>query len=140
MPAVQIVYSEGGVDQQRRSMDAINKVFVPLNGTPVYKDRVVILCDQPTEVARRDFEVFRNAYRSLETNGQLHVSSVQSLEEYYPHPWKNTADQVAQLRRQKGIKTQIAITVGQAISQEAFEREMPVFKAALDNCWRLAHQ
>jgi hypothetical protein len=38
------------------------------------------------------------------------------------------------------MKTQIAITVGQAISQEDFEREMPIFKAALDSCWRLAYR
>jgi hypothetical protein len=98
MPAVQIVYAEGDDNQQRRSMDAINKVFVPLNGTPVYKDRAVILCDYPSEAAQRDFEVFRNSYRLLETNGQLHVSPMQSLEEYYPNPWKKTANEVAQLR------------------------------------------
>jgi hypothetical protein len=138
-PDVQIVYAEGAEERQRRSMEAINKLFVPLNGTPIYKGRAIILCDYPSDAARRDFEDFQRVYSSLVTNGQLHVSPVHSLEEYYPEPWRQTADQVADLGSHKGIKTQLAITVGQAISREQFEQEMSTFKAALENCWRLAH-
>lgn len=139
-PAIQIIYAEGADDQQRRSMDAINKLFVPLNGTPLYCSRAVIVCDAPSAAAQRDFSEFRNAYRALEANGQFHVTSVQSLEEYYPEAWRKTPQEVTQLQQQRGLKVQLAITVGQAITQEAFEQEMTVFKAALDCCWRLSHQ
>jgi hypothetical protein len=64
---------------------------------------------------------------------------MRSLEEYYPLPWRKTVEEVADLRRQKGLKTQIAITVGQTIGQGQFEEEMPLFRTALESCWRLAH-
>jgi putative ATP-dependent endonuclease of the OLD family len=139
MPKIQILYAEGGDDQQRRTMNAINKVFIPLNGTPIYKDRTVILCDTPSAASRADFDEFRRSYRNLIDSGQLQINPRQSLEEYYPEPWRKTATEVAQLGRQRGIKTQLASTVGVAITQQQFEREMPTVKAALDNCWRLAH-
>jgi hypothetical protein len=139
-PKVHILYAEGDDDQQRRSMNAINKIFVPLNGTPIYKNRAVILCDSPSDATRADFEEFCRSHRSLADNGQLYVNPTRSLEEYYPLPWKKNAEEVAGLRRQKGLKTQIAITAGQAIGQEQFEGEMSVFRAALESCWRLAHE
>jgi putative ATP-dependent endonuclease of OLD family len=137
--AIQIIYAEGNEDRQRRSMDAINRVFVPLHGTPVYRNRAVVLCDSPSEMARGDFARFRDSYHLLDANGQLHVNPMQSLEEYYPDQWRKTAGEVAQLRQQRGVKVQLAITVGQSIGQDAFEQEMPIFKGALDACWRLAH-
>jgi putative ATP-dependent endonuclease of the OLD family len=126
-PAIQLIYAEGNEDRQRRSMDAINRAFVPLYGTSIYKDRLIILCDTPSEAARRDFEEFRRAYRALDANGQLHINPMCSLEEYYPEPWKKTPEEVAQLRQHRGIKVQLAQTVGQAIEREQFEREMPIF-------------
>jgi putative ATP-dependent endonuclease of the OLD family len=138
-PKIQILYAEGEGDQQRRSMNAINKIFVPLNGTPVYKNRAVILCDTPSQESQRDFQDFCQSYRALVERGQLQVNPMRSIEEYYPPPWRKTADEVAELRRRKGIKTQIAVTVGAAIGQAQFEGEMPVFKTALENCWRFAH-
>jgi hypothetical protein len=120
-------------------MDGINKIFVPLNGTPIYRTRAVILCDAPSPAAQQDFNNFRASYRDLEANRQLHVTTVQSLEEYYPEPWRKTAEEVDQLRQQRGAKVQTATTVGQAITQEAFEQDMPIFKAALDRCWELSH-
>jgi hypothetical protein len=138
-PMINILYAEGDDDQQRRSMNAINKIFVPLNGTPIYQNRAVILCDSPSEAAQGNFEEFRRSYRVLAENGQLQVNPMRSLEEYYPTPWRKTADEVAELRKQRGLKVQLAITVGQAINREQFEGEMPVFRTALERCWRLAH-
>lgn len=139
MPPIQIIYAEGDSDKQRRSMDAIHKVFVPLHGTPIYRDCAVIVCDAPSQAAQKDFEDFRKSYRSLEANNQLHVTPQQSLEEYYPEPWRKTHEEVVELQRQRGLKTQLAITVGKAVAQKTFEAEMPVFKAALDACWRLSY-
>src|SRR3989338_5529590 len=42
---VQIIYAEGDHGRQRESMESINKAFVPLHASPVYKERLVILCD-----------------------------------------------------------------------------------------------
>lgn len=138
-PEIQIIYAEGTGDPQRRSMDAINKIFVPLNTTPVYRAKAVILCDAPSDAARADFDQFRAAYRALEENGQLHVTPLPSLEEYYPAPWKKTAREVLELQQQKGAKRALAIEAGAGITQGAFEGEMPEMKAALEHCWRLAY-
>lgn len=139
LPAIQIVYAEGDDDQQRRSMDAINKVFIPLHGTPIYRTRAIIACDEPSAAARPDFEEFLRAHDALVRNRQVHVSPVHSLEEYYPEPWRKTPEQVTELGRHKGLKVELAKTVGDSIAQESFEQEMPVLKSALDRCWELSH-
>ena len=39
---IQIVYAEGDFQQQKESMDGINKVFVPLFSNPIYKNRCIM--------------------------------------------------------------------------------------------------
>lgn len=139
-PRIQIIFAEGNEEEIQRSMNAINKVFVPLNGTSIYKDRAVVFCDSPSQGHEADFAAFKSAYAKLESNGQLHLNPMKSLEEYYPEPWRKTAHQVSQLRAQRGAKKQLAINVGETISQNQFEREMTAFYDALSSCWTLAYE
>lgn len=139
-PRIQIVYAEGSSEQQRRSMNAINKLFNPLAVNPVYRDRLVIVCDKPSTTASlADFEKFKNTYPSLTTNCQLYVLTSSSLEEYYPEPFKATAEQAATMSQTPGLKVELSRHVGSQIEQSQFENEMTLLKAALDKCWKEAY-
>ena len=136
---IQIIYAEGDHGRERESMDSINKVFVPLGSNPVYKERLVILCDAPNAKRKANFESFKTAYSYLETNGQLAVISQNHLEEYYPLPWRKTPAEVQTLSADRNAKILLAREVGDVISQEQFESEMPIIFSALNTCWDKAY-
>jgi len=138
-PPVQIVFSEGDFEKQRESMNAINAVFVPLAQNPIYRDKLIILCDFPHPSKQADFEQFKKVYNALVGNNQLHVLPVQSLEEYYPGQYKKTSDEVKDLGKQLGLKRELARHVGKSITQAEFENEMPALLAALVACWSNAY-
>ncbi len=139
-PPIQIVYSESDSEKQRRTMSAINTLFAPLFLNPVYKERLVIICDSPsTEKARKDLEQFVDCYPYLRKRNQLHVLSTASLEEYYVRSYRQTQDQVLEMKKLPFMKRNMAIHVGKNITLQEFEAEMPIVKSALDRCWELAH-
>ncbi len=138
-PTVQIVFSEGDFEKQRESMNAINSVYAPLAQNPIYKDRLVILCDHPHPTKQAGFDTFKDAYPALISNEQLHVLPMQSLEEYYAGQYKKTNTEVADLGRHMGSKRELARHVGKNITQAEFEQEMPVVMAALNQCWAKAY-
>ena len=136
---IQIVYAEGDHGQQRESMDAINKVFIPLSSNPVYKDRLVILCDTPSERRVANFATFKETYGFLETGGQILVIPNHHLEEYYPAPWKKTFEEVKALNAEKNGKLLLARLVGNSITQEQFETDMQIILQTLNACWDKAY-
>ncbi|MBT2144958.1 MULTISPECIES: AAA family ATPase [unclassified Rhodanobacter] len=136
-PQTKIIRAEGDHSRQKRSMDAINVAFVPLSQTPVYSERLIVLCDQPTPERKNDFDGFMRAYARHEQNGQFVVAPTHSLEESYPEPWRKTADQVRAMSGRD--KTDLAELVGQNITQTQFENEMAHAFAALAKAWEKAH-
>lgn len=136
---IQIIYAEGNHERQRESMDSINKAFVPLHASPVYKERLIILCDTPNETRRADFAQFKTAYDYLETNGQIFVIPNQRLEEYYPAPWRKTELEAQALNGVKNGKILLARTAGDSITQQQFESEMSIVFDALEACWQKAY-
>lgn len=137
-PRLQIIIAEGDMEKQRKSMDAINTAFTPLNQTPIYREHLVILCDKPNEQQAVEFEKFVATYTHLSTNGQLIQLSTNSLEESYPLSWIKTAKEVAALSSRQ--KTDLATFVGDNITQSDFEAGMPAVFQALQAAWRKAHQ
>jgi hypothetical protein len=138
-PPLQIIFSEGDFEKQRQSMNAINSVYAPLAQNPIYRDKLVILCDRPHTTKQKDFDNFVTDYPKLTTNHQLHVLPVPSLEEYYVDPFKKTATEVEELGRYVGLKRNLARNAGVSISQAQFESDMPAVKSALDKCWENAY-
>jgi putative ATP-dependent endonuclease of OLD family len=136
-PKLQFVFAEGDINKQKRSMDGINTVLVPLYGTAIYRNRLVLLCDKPTPQAEKDFRGFCEAYKSLVKNKQVHVLPVESLEQYYPEPWRKTLDQGRAMKARE--KTTLAEQAGQAISRQQFEADMPVLFEALKRAWEGAY-
>lgn len=137
-PKVKVVFAGGDFDRQKKSMDAVNTAFTPLDQTPVYRERLVILCDKPNERRAKDFEKFRTGYPHLEANNQLVVAPVCALEEAYPAPWKKTADEVAKFSSRE--KTDLASLVGQSVTHEQFERDLAHVFQSLQLAWEKAHQ
>jgi hypothetical protein len=119
-------------------MDALNVAFVPLSQTPVYSERMIVLCDTPTADRQEDFDKFMDCYAKHKSAGQFVVSPFQSLEESYPEPWRRTAHEVKVMTARE--KTALAEAVGQNITREQFEQEMSQAFRALVSAWEKAHR
>jgi hypothetical protein len=137
-PRIKVVFSGGDFERQQKSMDAIDAAFTPLNRTPVYSKRLVILCDKPNAQRAKDFEKFCTGYPHLKANNQLVVAPVCALEEAYPVPWKKTADDIAKLSPRD--KTDLAALVGRGIAQEQFEHHLAHVFHSLQIAWANAHR
>ncbi|GAB2801435.1 ATP-dependent nuclease [Dyella kyungheensis] len=136
-PQTKVIRAEGDHSRQERTMNALSVAFAPLAHTPVYRDRLVVLCDQPSTGRQRDFNAFMDAYKEFVARGQFVVSPAHSLEEGYPEPWRKTGDEVRAM--QSRDKTTLAGEVGQKITKEQFEKEMSHVFGALTSSWEKAH-
>lgn len=130
---IQIIYSEGDYSTQKRTLDGVNKVLVPLFTSPMYKDKLILLCEAPSDEAKKGYESFKNDYRFLVDGGQLFEIPEKSIEEYYPSPWKKTSEEVKQMTSDSKIK--LAIKAGEEISKEIFEKDMQIIHKSLSSCW-----
>lgn len=137
-PRLQIIFAGGDSEKQRKSMDAINTAFTPLFQTPVYRDRLVLLCDKPNEQQNNSFKEFEAAYPSLTKNDQLKILPTHSIEEYYPDRWKKLSKDVAVMTSRE--KSDLAAKIGDDIEQCQFETELAVVYEALKAAWRKAYQ
>lgn len=128
----QIIFVEGDFQKQKTSMDRINQCFAPLSKT-IYKDKLIILCDKPGDNRQKDFDNFCTSYSFLKTNNQLFVLPTNSLEEYYPAPWKKDTSQIKTLDSNGG-KVPLAREVSQTITKDIFEKDMLVIFDAINKC------
>lgn len=135
---IKVVFAGGDFDRQQKSMDAINTAFTPLNQTPIYKDRLIVLCDKPSPQRQKDFAKFCSGYPHLQKNDQLLTAPFGALEEAYPVPWKKTAEEAGKLSARE--KTDLALAVGDGIVQQQFEADMAHIFKALGLAWDRAHQ
>lgn len=132
--AIQVVAAQGDHERQNANMEALNLVFRPLDKSPIYGDRLVILCDAPHAEKEESFRVFRAQHSQLERRQQLYVLPVTQLEEYYPEQWK-TAEKIKPHQ-----KRNLAKIVAKEIAQRDFEEQMPIIYSAMSACWRKAHK
>lgn len=128
-PEIQIVKAEGDDERQRQNMEAINLVYKPLSYRPIYRDKVVILCDKPEGNKQARFDEFMKHNDHLKHGQQVHVLPVEKLEEYYPEQWRPVNG-----INSKG-KKKLAKQVSEEISQEVFEADMQVIYSAMKACW-----
>ena len=134
-PNIQIVPANGDLAQTDRSINSIEQMFQPLEKS-LYKGKVVILFDEPTNPAA--LTQFHTNHPDLQTSGQTFQLSVGNIEEYYPNlnGWKKTKTEMDTMKSHS--KVSLAKEVGDNITKEQFENDMPIVYSALKKCWELA--
>ncbi len=133
-PSIQIVSAEGDTHQAERTINSIRKVFKPLENS-IFEDKMMVLCDLPTEKAKGGFDEFLRNFKKFNDRGQIAVLPNGSLEECYPdcEDWKRDAEQVSKMSGKQ--KTRLSRRVGDSISREQFENEMVPLFDTLKNAW-----
>lgn len=133
-PEIQIIAAGGDDEQERKIYAAVDNLLATLARRPIYRNKLVILFDQPRgEEKLQRFNRFKSDHSHLVNNDQLFELNTQTLEEYYP---QEVREMFPEIRR----KTKLAKKIGQAITQEQFESEMPIIFHALEKCWAHAYQ
>ena len=149
-PTIQILKANGDIDQAERSINAIEKIFMPLN-VSIYANKIVILIDRPSTETEGGVNQFLQNYPTIQRNNQFFKLPVRDLEQYYPdHPdpvyrnWRKTQTELDALNASgKKIfngnkKKQLAKHIGDNITREQFENDLAICFSALNKCWELA--
>lgn len=134
-PHIHVVPANGDHHQTEKTINAIEKAFTPLHKS-IYHKTAVILCDKPDPGKRASVKEFHRKFPHLK-HGQYRELPVGSIEEYYCAPWKKTPEEVSTLKSRQ--KLRLAKEIGENISKEQFEREMPAVFEALQHSWKLAY-
>lgn len=132
-PRIHIVAADGDDERQAQYLAAIMKTYAPLDDSPIYRRRAVLLFDNPTgpEKTQR-LQAFLDAHPDIRDNGRTHMLPTLGLEDYYPVALRQ---QHANTRQ----KVKLAGIMDKNITRESFEQEMPVLHAALCACWDNAY-
>lgn len=130
-PEIHILPAYGDDEAQNQTMNAINKVFLPLKIKPIYKNKLTILCDMPDDNKQARFDQFRNENTFLERNGQLFVLDVNGLEDYYPDVLSQECERENKVKKAKWMANRI--------TQNQFEQDMDIMHRALNHCWGNAY-
>jgi putative ATP-dependent endonuclease of OLD family len=149
-PTIQIVKANGDIDQAERSINSIEKIYSPLD-TSIYKNKLIMMLDQPSEQTQGGVQAFKQTYSHLEENEQIYVLPLRDIEQCYPNQvcatygnWKKSQEELDATNPQGSKiitgrkKRQLAKFVGDNISQEQFERDLNPCFLALSRCWELA--
>lgn len=150
-PAIQIVKANGDIDQAERSINAIEKLFTPLD-TSIYKNKAIILIDQPSAQKQGGVAQFLVTYEHLNANNQFFRLAERDIEQCYPNQpcptytnWKKTQEELDAVNGngERIItgkkKRQLAKHVGDNITQVQFETDLQICHNALERCWELSH-
>lgn len=150
-PRIQIIKANGDIDQVERTINAIEKAFIPLNSS-IYSERTVILIDEPSEQTQGGVNQFLQNYGGLNQNGQFFQLNGRDIEQSYPNQaceiygnWRKTQEELDAVNENgKKIitgskKKKLAKYVGNNITQDQFENELNICLQALEKCWELAY-
>ena len=149
-PPIQIIKANGDIDQAERTINAIEKVFIPLNSS-IYRSKFVILTDHPSPQTQGGVAQFLQTYPDLQTNNQFFQLPLRDIEQCYPNQpdptyvnWRKSQAELdatnpagAKIITGKK-KKQLAKHVGKQITQAQFESDLVICFNALTRCWDLA--
>ncbi len=149
-PNIHIVKANGDIDQAERTINAIEKLYIPLE-TSIYKDRAVILIDQPSAQKQAGVVQFLATYIHLQNNNQFFRLAERDIEQCYPNQpdltytnWRKTQAELDAINENGNRimtgkkKKQMAKHVGNNITQAQFESDLQICFNALERCWELA--
>lgn len=137
---VQIVKANGDIDKANATISGIEQIFSTPN-TSIYRDKLAILFDAPSEQTQEKQINFKQKNKDLEN--RIFVLPEQSIEQCYPNQqcgtygnWQKTKEEVAAMNGHK--KKQLAKHIGDNITQQQFETDLQIVYDALKKCWELA--
>lgn len=140
-PAIHIIQAHGDIGQAERTINAIEKAYLPINNK-IYGNRLVLLLDAPSDQTKGGIQDFKNKNKHLEKNNQIFILDKRDIEQCYPNHedevygnWQKTQEQVDGMT---GKKKKLAIAVGENITQDEFESNMMICFQALKRCWKLS--
>ncbi|QXP62201.1 ATP-dependent endonuclease [Polaribacter sp. HaHaR_3_91] len=150
-PRIQIIKANGDIDQVERTINAIEKAFIPLKSS-IYGTKTVISIDEPSRQTIGGVNQFHQNYKSIIQNGQFFQLVGRDLEQSYPNQecptygnWRKTQEELDAVN-EKGKKIitgskkkKLAKHVGLNISQQQFESELSICFQALQKCWELSY-
>ena len=150
-PKIQIIKANGDINQVERTINSIEKAFIPLNSS-IYGEKTTILIDEPSVQTAGGVKQFLDNYKALNRNGQFFQLIGRDIEQSYPNQecpiygnWKKTQEELDEVNENdKRIitgtkKKQLAKHVGQNITKEQFENDLSICHQALVKCWELAY-
>jgi putative ATP-dependent endonuclease of the OLD family len=149
-PPIQIIKANGDIDQAERTINAIEKIFIPLNSS-IYRQKLVILIDHPSGQTQGGVTQFLQTNPDLTANNQFFQLPQRDIEQCYPNQpdqtyqnWRKTQAELDAVNAagNKIIsgkkKKQLAKHVGSNITQAQFEADLQICFDALTRCWNLA--
>jgi hypothetical protein len=150
-PKIQIIKANGDIDQVVRTINSIEKAFIPLESS-IYGEKTIILIDEPSEQTKGGVNQFLYNHKSLKNDNRFFQLIGRDLEQSYPNQvcptygyWRKTqAELDAVNANDKRIitgtkKKQLAKHVGLNITQEQFEDDLKICFQALEKCWELSY-
>ena len=134
---INILQSQGGTALSEKRMWAIHNCFLPLversnTKSPIYRNRLIVIHDLRNDENKAEVEQFYNAYKDLSDSQQIYEIQENTLEKYYPLPWKN------ENKLSGEEKFNLAIKVGDEIKSEQFKSEMPLIFKATEKLYELS--
>jgi putative ATP-dependent endonuclease of OLD family len=146
-PKIQVIQAHGDIDQIVRTINAIEKAYSPLENS-IYREKLIILLDAPSEQTQGGVDNFIQQNQELIENGQFFQIPFRDIEQYYPNQedevygnWNKTQEEL-DVENENGKrlftgkrKKQLAKHIGNHISQEQFEENMPLIFDALNAAW-----
>ena len=148
---IQIIKANGDMTQTERTINAIEKVFTPLDAS-IYKNRTTILLDQPSAQTLGGVAQFKQNYPHLVGHNQIFILATRDIEQLYPDNqcpiygnWRKSQVELDAVNGngEKIIdgrkKRQLAKHVGNHITKEQFEGDLEICYEALRKCWELAY-
>ena len=141
---IKILPAKGDFNEAVQLVSALEKVFTPLSES-IYDKKYQVLIDK-NKISEVQFNSLLQRVPTFDKNAQLHELPVGSLEEYYPvkqvgqcsdrsnsrtymATWTFTTSEVAKFNT--GRKVSVAKRIGDEITKDQFEKEMPVIAHAL---------
>lgn len=130
---IKVIYANGDLERQERTIDSITLALKPFVGgsTSIYRDRIVLIIDQPNEAQQSNYESFKAEHSHLFETGRVFELPTHSLEEYYPVPWRLTSNEVRGIAHDRRAKPKLAREVAEGMSKENFESQMSEIYAAM---------
>lgn len=134
---INILQSQGGTSLSEKRMGAIHNCFLPLversnTKSPIYRNRLVVIHDLRNKENKSEVEKFYKIYIDLAENLQIYEIETDTLEKYYPSPWKNENKLTGE------EKYNLAVMVGDEIEFEQFKNEMPIMFSAIEKLYELS--